>query len=199
MRSVRPISARPCVPCVNSLFNCIVCPHVIFGMGVIQPSCVRWSVSVPLVLSARPISQRPNVRSAYDSRTDRTLLVTKNYGGAKRALVEAHSSVGGTTVVDIWDSRNRRHVTSELQRYKLATESVMGASQFLSLTPDGSKVGTDFAVTASAVACGTVKKVAIAPPQAHVFELRISPTFCMPLSSSCLVGSRSRELQPHVV
>ena len=169
------------MPGVNSWFNCTVCPHAMFGMCVIRPSCVRWSVGVSLALIARPISQRPTVRIAYDQRTDRTLLVTKSYGGAKRTLAETQSSVGGK-LVDIWDSRNRRHVTSELQRYKIATENTMSVSQFVSLTPDGSKVGTDFSVCASAVACGTTKKVGTAPPQAHVFECCVSPTCCMSLS-----------------
>ena len=95
----------------------------------------------------------------------------KNYAGVKRELpAHGHSSGGGSMHTTVWDSKNKRHVQSELQRYKVATENVMAISQYTSIGgPDGTKVGTDFAVQGAAIACARAQKVAIAPPQAYIF------------------------------
>ena len=89
-------------------------------------------------------------------------------------------SVGGVVATNIWDRKNRRHVTSELYRYKTVTNQVMEHSQYVSMSgPDGTKVGTGYSVLGSAVACSKKRKCAIAPPQVHVFIQQTQQIGCV--------------------
>ena len=104
----------------------------------------------------------------------RVELAVKTFDGSRRVLpYNTSGSVGATPLQAlVWDSKNRRHVTAELLRHKEATRLMLEDTQLYTMSgPDGTKVGTDFAVIASSIGDSKKRKVAIAPPQVCVFLL----------------------------
>ena len=74
---------------------------------------------------------------------------------------------------------NHRHTRRELGRHFEATAKVMHDSQFVSTSgPDGSKIGTDFAVQNTVLMDGYSGRVAWAAPQVNDGGSHPVVTYC---------------------
>ena len=90
--------------------------------------------------------------------------------GLKRELSRVVSDSVQTPVEegpgDVYDPNNARHTRRELHRYMKALNKEMHNALFITFGgPDGTKVGTDYNVTAAVIGNSSTGKVGLAPPQ----------------------------------